>query len=47
LLPGGGAGSAKQVLPAIGEPDLAAGVGAGAEERSGGSETVVEVIKKM
>ena len=47
LLPGGGAGSAKQVLPSIGEPDSAAGVGVDTGERSGGGETVVEVIKKM
>ena len=47
LLPGGGAASANQALPSIGQPDSAAGVGGGAEEKSGGSETVVEVIKKM
>ena len=47
LLPGGGAASANQALPAIGQPDSQAGVGGSAEERSGGSETVVEVIKKM
>ena len=47
LLPGGGAASANQALPAIGQPDSPAGVGGSAEERSGGSETVVEVIKKM
>jgi hypothetical protein len=47
LLPGGGAGSAKQVLPSIGEPGSAAGVGVDTGERSGGGETVVEVIKKM
>ena len=43
LLPGGGAASANQALPAIGQPDSQAGVGGSAEERSGGSETVVEV----
>jgi len=47
LLPGGGAASANQALPSIGQPASAAGVGGVMEERSGGSETVVEVIKKM
>jgi hypothetical protein len=47
LLPGGGAVAANQALSLSGQPDSAAAVGGGMEERSGSSETLVEVIKKM
>lgn len=47
LLPGGGAVTAKQALPSIGQLALEDGSDDGAEEKSDGSNTLVEVIKKM
>ena len=44
---GGGAVSAKQALPSIGQLASEDGSGDGAEEKSDGSDTLVEVIKKM
>ena len=47
LLPGGGAVTAKQALPSIGQLASEDGSDDGAEEKSDGSNTLVEVIKKM
>lgn len=47
LLPGGGAVTAKQSLSSIGQLASEDGSDDGAEEKSDGSNTLVEVIKKM